>query len=312
LGPDGFNDPACHFHQLTWKNIQINPLDWVGENRAEQEEQVTAMLQTMLKRPLDNIDKGFVSKALATVYEGLSEAELVDPDLTPRLELFCQALRDLKRQYYGDQAEYLAEEISGLYVTTGMGDIFNRPTNLRLNFDGADLYDAQSVAGQDSGDSNFQTLLYFVMFSSLVRTCRLDKQAGRARPRILAIDEYYAMSRNPFLSKRLEVLIKTARNLKLGLWLAEQNLATFSGTQIGGGGQDLTSHFMLTNIPFWIIFKQENAEADLARANFRRRLPPAYADFLPQARQGQGVALLDQTTLLNYSLLPTEAEFLLR
>jgi hypothetical protein len=311
LGPEGFNDPGLRFHELTWSNIQINPLDWVGENQAEQESQVIAMLQTMLRRQLDNIDRGFVSKALTVVYEGLSMDEREDAATAPRLELLCEALREMKSQYYGDQAEYLAEEIGGLYVSGGLGSIFNRATNLTLDFDGADLFDAQSVAGQDSDSDDFKTLLYFAMFSALVRTCRRDKQANQARPRILAIDEYYAMSRNPFLSKRLEVLIKTARNLKLALWLAEQNLATFSGTEVGKA-HDLTSHFMLTNIPFWLIFKQETAEADLARANFRKRLPPVYANFLPQARQGQGVALLDQTTLVNFNLLPSEAEAFLK
>jgi hypothetical protein len=39
LGPEGFNDPGLRFHELTWSNIQINLLDWVGENQAEQESQ---------------------------------------------------------------------------------------------------------------------------------------------------------------------------------------------------------------------------------------------------------------------------------
>lgn len=306
------DDPGMRLHRLTWQSIQINPLDWVGENEAEQTEHMIALLQTMLNRSMDNIEKGLVVSAVRQVYAGLTEEEREDPECTPRLEMLCEALADHPKP----EAHFIADELDGLYVSGGYASIFNRHTNLDLAFDGATLFDAQDVAGQDSTNENFKTILYFTLMSSLVRTARRDKQRGQARPRIFALDEYYALARNVHLKQRMDVLIKTARNLKMGVWFAEQNLATFTGVsmnEVGGGGLvGGSGYFLLTNVDRWFVFRQGEAEAALLRREFGSRCPEGFARFLPQARTGQCVAILDRPNLLEFNLLPREVNALTR
>jgi hypothetical protein len=304
-------DPKMTLHRLTWSSIQINPLDWVGSEEAEQTQHLHALLQIMLNRRFDNIEKGLTVSAMREVYRGLSPDDMNDPERVPLLQDFVQALYELK----DPQATYIARELDFLYVQGGYAAIFNAPTNLSLGFNGADLYDAQDVAGSDSTNEDFKTILYYTMLSSLIRTARREKQAGRARPRLIAIDEYYAMARNPFLRGRMEILIKTARNLGLGVWFAEQNLATFLGMEVAeAGASSLSGHFLKTNTTRWFIFKQDETEARLVAREFSTQIPESFIGMLPLARQGQAISVLDEqrTYLLDFSLLPSEMEALVR
>ncbi len=305
-------DPRVALHRLSWKSIRLNPMDYVGESEPEQIDHLHALMQTLLDRPLDNIELTQIAQAARRLYQGgqwaTDESERWRREV-PRLEDFCQALRDL----HSPEADYLARELDGLYVSSGYGEIFNAHTNLDLDFEGATLYDVEEVAGPESGQDRFKTILYYTLLASLIRVARRSRQAGTGRRRILALDEFYYLSRNPYLSARMVELIKTARNRGLGVWFCEQNLATFCGLKLAEGPVDLSrgaGHLMMTNVPIWFVFRQGDRETALVRQEFASRCPPALSEFLPTAQVGQGLALLSamplQSQILEMDLLPSE------
>ena len=308
--------PRVSLHRLTWKSIRLNPMDYVGESEPEQIDHLNALMQTLLDRRLDNIELTQIARAARRLYEG-GQWQADDTERwrreAPRLEDFCETLRDLR----DPDADYLARELDGLYVSSGFGEIFNAHTNLDLDFEGAALYDVEEVAGPESGQERFKTILYYTLLASLIRVARRARQAGAARRRILALDEFYYLSRNPYLSARMVELIKTARNRGVGVWFCEQNLATFCGLKLEEGPVDLSrgaGHLMMTNVPIWFVFRQGDRETALVRQEFASRCPPALSDFLPSARVGQAVAMLSamplQAHVLEMDLLPSERQAL--
>ncbi len=303
-------DPGMHFYQLDWAGLCLNPMDWVAESLdvdtglSEQQNHLKALLQVMLNRNLTNMEEGYVAQALRQVYVGLEGEALDDPDSAPRLELLCECLREFRHSdKYGVIADQLATEIDLKYVSGGYGRIFNRTTNLPTDYTGAHLFDAAAVAGSDSGNRDFQTILYYSMFSHFLRVARRNKQQGKKVRSIIAIDEYYALSRNEFLKDRLNFMVRTLRNLYALLWVAEQTLETFTAAADAS---------LLSNIPYWLVFRQGVREAAMVPQHFGNRCPIAYAEELPSFQQGQCIAMLDQTHMLSMNLLGMEYEALVK
>jgi hypothetical protein len=114
------------------------------------------------------------------------------------------------------------------------------------------------VVGDSLRDSTFLTVFYYLALGGLMRTARRRRARGEARPGVIALDEWFVLSRNPYLARRVVELVKTARNLRVALWLAEQDLATFTGhetvEEVQGGG--LTGHHLLANMSYWLAFQK--------------------------------------------------------
>lgn len=307
------DDPGMRLHVFEFETLQLNPLDWIAESLEveaglpEQFQHVKANLELMLNRSLSsdqdaNIQQGFLARALSVVYQGLTPTDLENSTRSPRLELLCDALSSLRNDRFGDHAEMLAAEIDGLVVRGPMGRIYNRPTSLPLTFNGADLCDLSKVAGNDTGNRQFQTTLYYSIFSQFMRVARRDKRAGKVVRRAVAFDEWFQMALNPFLRERVKLMVRTFRNLYTSIIVAEQNLSTFSND---------TERTMLGNIPWWLLFKQELVEAQLAPDLFAR-FPKHAAQMMPGLPQGFCVGLLEPTMLLEFKLLPSEMDALVR
>ncbi len=112
-----------------------------------------------------------------------------------------------------------------------------------------------------------------------------------------------------YLTKVVVELIKTARNLRIALWLAEQDLATFAGYEsakaVDAGG--LTGHHLLNNMQYWLAFRQQSSdEARLLRRQFPQKCSESYLKFLAEAEPGECIGLLDRSYLLKFILLPSE------
>jgi hypothetical protein len=305
-------DPGLRFYRLTRGDVQINPLERIGADDAEQDEHFVGLMETMLQRELTNIERGVLMQAFRAVYARRDlEALAEDPRLAPRLVDLCDELTRMgsnaPHELRRERADWLAQEIDGLYVSGGLGRVFNAPTNLDLSFDGATLYDLLGVVGDNLRNSTFLTIFYYLALGGLMRTARRRRAQGIRRPGIIAIDEWFVLSRNPYLTRRVVELVKTARNLGIALWLAEQDLATFAGHESAEGVTNLAGHHLLANMSYWLAFRQKSgAELALFAREFAGRCPQGYVDFLPVAQPGQCVALLDRAYLLQYALLPSE------
>lgn len=100
-----------------------------------------------------------------------------------------------------------------------------------------------------------------------MRVARRDKRTGKVVRGAVALTEWFQMALNPS-TQRVKLMVRTFRDLYTSIIVAEQNLSTFSND---------TERTMLGNIPWWLLFKQELVEAQLAPdlfapfPNMRRR-----------------------------------------
>jgi len=301
-------DPDMRLYKLSWDTIRINTVEWIAEalnleeGLAEQMNHTKALLEVMLGHRLSNLQEGFLARALLDIYRGFTPEMLDDQAQAPRLEMLCEVLMSYAEERHGEEADILAAELDGKYVAGGYGRIFNAASNLPMGFAGADIFDAADVAGADTGNRDFQTILYYTLLAHAMRAARRDKRAGRLRRRVLALDEYYALSQNQYLRERLNVMIRILRNLYVSVWLTEQTITTMANA---------ADNSLIANIPFWHIYHMEEAEAKLVPLVFGQRCPQVYANRLPTLLQGQCVAMLDNTFLMKNELLSLERDALL-
>jgi len=99
---------------------------------------------------------------------------------------------------------------------------------------------------------------------------RTVRVLGRARRRIVAIDEFGWLAQEPILAETVSMWIKTFRTFGCGVWVAEQDLVRLSG---GAATGDLSGHSIIGNSVFELFFHHEPSAADLVARTFPNVAP---------------------------------------
>ena len=266
--------------------MQLNPLDPVSDNLSEQKGYQASLYRLMLKqvdpqRRLTMQEAGLLDAALGAVYDGLDDPLATPAIHVPRLEQLCRELRRLG-------AKELARDLALNYVDGSLGAVFNRPTNLDVALE-ADVvtYDFKDIPRES------RALIYTLV---LGRVQRIVRTSGRARRRVVAIDEFGWLAQEPILAETIALWIKTFRTFGCGVWVAEQDLVRLTGGMAAGdpsgspSGQSLSGHSIIGNSTFQLFFHHEPSAAVVVAETFPNVAP--YRDLLEtiQPPQEAGVA----------------------
>lgn len=268
---------GASYNPLSLRSMQLNPLDPISDNLAEQKSYELSLYRLMLKqvdpkRRLTMQEAGLLDAALGLVYDGLDDPLHTPAVHVPRLEQLCHELR--RRG-----AKQLASDLELNYVEGSLGSVYNRPTNLDVALE-ADVvtYDFKDIPNES------RALIYTLV---LGRVQRFVRSLGRVRRRIVAIDEYGWMAQEPMLAETVAMWIKTFRTFGCGIWMAEQDLVRLTGGIATG---DLSGHSIIGNSVFQLFFNHEPAAAEVVVQTFPNVGP--YREMLEtfQRPQETGVA----------------------
>jgi hypothetical protein len=174
----------------------------------------------------------------------------------------------------------LADELELNYVEGSLGTVYNRPTKLDVGL-AADVvtYDFKNIPASS------RTLIYTLV---LGRIQRIVRATGRARRRVVAIDEYGWLAQEPMLSEVVAMWIKTFRTFGCGIWVAEQDLIRLTGGLVTG---DLSGHSIIGNSVFQLFFHHESAAAEVVVDTFPNVGP--YRDLLETCPRPQETGLAE-------------------
>ncbi len=249
VGEDG-----ASYNALSLAEMRINPLDPIYDDLNDQKSYIKSVVQLMLKqvdpqRGLLIREAGLLDRALATLYDGLSDPLNTPARYVPRIEQLCHELR---RQGVAQ----LAEDLELNYVEGTLGQVYNQATNTDVALEANVVtYDFKDIP-----ESN-KTLIYTLV---LGRIQRIVRSQGRRR-RVVAIDEFGWMAQEPILANVVAMWIKTFRTFGCGIWLAEQDLIRLTG---GSASGDLSGHSIVGNSVFQLFFYHESAAADIVAETF--------------------------------------------
>jgi len=226
------------------------------------------------RRVFTNAELAALGFALRDLYTGI-DPQTIRPEETPRLEQLCARLR-LKG--YGDGCgRALSDEIGGLYVEGVDGDVFNPREGTSLNL----LLTSPGVAYDFSQvTDNFRPLLYSQVLAAVQRRIR---NRNRPQPMIVFIDEFRYMAQEPMLAEQAMLLVKTARTYRAAIWMAEQNLFTFSET--------FTGRAIIENTPLVTLYRQTATATRIAR-DLYPKLTEYHAFLMGTSQRGECVTLL--------------------
>jgi hypothetical protein len=226
------------------------------------------------RRVFTNAELAALGSALRDLYTGI-DPQNIKPEETPRLEQLCARLR-LKNDPNGC-GRALADEIAGLYVDGVYGDVFNPRGGTSLNL----LLTSPGVAYDFSGvNDTFRPLLYSQVLAAVQRRVRNRDREG---PMIVFIDEFRYMAQEPILAEQAMLLVKTARTYRAAIWMAEQNLFTFSET--------FTGRAIIENTPLVTLYRQTATATRIARELYPK-LTEYHAFLMGTSQRGECVTLL--------------------
>lgn len=269
------------YNPLSFDTMTLNPLDVMYLNLIDQVTNVQTTLAIMLSRSLTNDEKAITDAALRDLYRGI-DPRGVQPHHVPRLENLCRALGE-----HGEVGGRLAAEVAGMYVEGVLGRVFNRPTNLDLSL-------SRDVVAFDFSAINdqYRTLLYSQVLGRIFFHVTTRK---RERNRVVAIDEFKVMSREPRLASQVAEMYKTFRTYGVGVWAAEQNLFTLTGLERGSSaGIDVASgRYILDNSQVLVAFRQQSAGAkEIAR--LYDEMTPHHVQTMLGAQPGEAVVKFEE------------------
>jgi hypothetical protein len=229
------------------------------------------------RRVFSNAELAALGAALRDLYTGI-DPDTIRPEETPRLEQLCTRLRlNDARAGSASCGRALAEEIAGLYVDGVYGDVFNPKDGTSLNL----LLTSPGVAYDFSRvNDTFRPLLYSQVLAAVQRRIRSPK---REQPMIVFIDEFRYMAQEPMLAEQAMLLVKTARTYRAAIWMAEQNLFTFSET--------FTGRAIIENTPLITLYRQTATATKIAR-DLYPKLTEYHAFLMGTSQRGECVTLL--------------------
>ena len=269
---------GASYNPLSMGQMQLNPLDPIFDDLNDQKAYQLSLYRLMLnqldpERRLSLQEAGLLDAALGVVYDGLPDPLHTPARYVPRLEQLCHELR---RQ----GARQLADELELNYVAGSLGAVYNRPTNLDLGL-AADVvtYDFKNIPAAS------RTLIYTLVLGRIQRVVRAS---GRARRRIVAIDEFGWLAQEPLLAEVVAMWIKTFRTFGCGIWVAEQDLIRLTGGRVTG---DLSGHSIIGNSVFQLFFNHEPAAAEVVVDTFPNVGP--YRDLLETFPRPQETGLAE-------------------
>jgi type IV secretory pathway VirB4 component len=282
--------------------MRLNPLDPISDNLNEQKAYVLKLCQLMLKqvdpgRRMTMQEAGLLDAALGNLYQGLDDPLGTAAIHLPRLEQLCHQLQRLG-------AKQLAADLKLNYVEGSMGSVYNQATNLDVALQ-ADVvcYDFKDIP------ESSRTLIYTLVFGRIQRTVRSE---GRARRRVVAIDEFGWMAQEPMLAETIAMWIKTFRTFGCAIWVAEQDLIRLTG----GSSHDLSGYSIIGNSVFQLFFFHEPAAAAVVGQTFPNLGP--YEATLQQFPRPQDTGVAEAVLRMpegayhTYMLLtPTEQQVLI-
>ena len=294
---------GASYNPLSLRSMQINPLDPISDSLNEQKGYQISLYRLMLKqidphRSLTMQEAGLLDAALSMVYDGLDDPLNTAPNHVPQLEHLCHYLKTLG-------AKNLARDLRLNYVDGGLGEVFNRPTNLDVGLE-ADVVTYNFNEIPEASRSLIYTLV-------LGRIQRIVRVGGRMRRRIVAIDEFGWMAQEPMLNELVALWIKTFRTFGCGVWLAEQDLIRLTG---GAGSGDLSGHSVIGNSVFQLFFFHESAAAEVVSTTFPNLAPyQATLETFPRPQEAglaEAVLRIPDGAYHTYMVLaPAEAQALL-
>jgi hypothetical protein len=188
----------------------------------------------------------------------------------PRLEDLCMALDGLGTE----EGRTLAGEIGGIFVDSALGAIFNAPTNVDLSFrHRAVCFNVHSI------DETFRPWIYAVLFQRMSRYI-FTRDVATAGPLLILVDEARHMLNEPRVAHGVRDLVKRIRTRHAALWLADQDISTYTTTDIG--------QQIVANSPLVFFGRMEGPNIEQLRPLFPR-LTEWHTHGIITARPGQFV-----------------------
>lgn len=129
-------------------------------------------------------------------------------------------------------------------------------------------------------NDTFRPLLYSQVLAAVQRRVRNRDREG---PMIVFIDEFRYMAQEPMLAEQAMLLVKTARTYSAAIWMAEQNLFTFSET--------FTGRAIIENTPLVTLYRQTATATRIARELYPK-LTEYHAFLMGTSQRGECVTLL--------------------
>jgi hypothetical protein len=228
-------DPQSNFRKVTeaaegrynllrlGEGTALNILDVVHDNAAAQISHVIVLLEALLNRPLDNLEKGSLDRALYDLYGQFEvRTDCFEPETMPRLEDLHRLLTDPKNRYL--PAPRLADDLDR-FVHGSLRGIFNAHTTLSLDLDRRYpiiTFDISDLEGE------FQPIFIFALLSSIERVIR--QRRSQQLPTNIVVDEFGILSQIPVLAQATGLLAKRVRAWKVGIQCMDQNWDTFDTT----------------------------------------------------------------------------------
>jgi hypothetical protein len=315
------------YSQLSYAATQLNILDVVHENPADQYDHVLTLLGLLLD-PLGSNPRTFANAEVAALRRALQltyarydwEGELLaDHSLTPTLEILCHKLAQVAEQAgaSGSQvalaAARLAEEIASLYVHGDYAATFNVPTNLDLTLkERIVLFDFSQVPERR------RPLFYYAVLAGINHQVR-----RHPRKRAIFVDEVHYMSQEASLMTFLANMVKTVRTYGAAVIMIDQDLEAFIGVEgaqaesMAAGTNVTAGEFILNNITWLITFGLKRSAAFRLARHYKDEILTSHAEFLARMgsddRYGKGMAIVrvnGKADTIYFQLRPSEATYL--
>ncbi len=271
------------YHAVNFETTRLNVLDVVHTSLPRQIAHVKSMLEVLIRatvedddserqrhRVFTDVEVGVLDQALQEVYGHQATVPFLAPTETPLLRHLCDTLRHL------DGGGELSHRLRALLVDGSPGVVFDRPTNLPLGLDEAQII-AFNVADVEE---RYRPFVYGVFMGAARRRTRRKPRDQRL---LFWADEFGWLCQVPALAQAVAYEVKTVRTFNTAWVMGEQNAFLFSRNDAG--------RFILENTADQIYFRQTGTALETV-AQFNKEFTARHLGMLRSAPRGVCIARL--------------------
>jgi hypothetical protein len=271
------------YHAINFETTTLNVLDVVHASLVRQVAHVKSLLEVLIRATVEDDDGrrqrrrvfsdeevGALDQALGELYGNQPVLPFLSAAETPLLRDLGAKLRHI------EGGSRLARRIRALLVDGSPGPVFDRPTNLPLGLDEAQVI-AFNVA---EVEERYRPFVYGVFMGAARRRTRRKPHEQRL---LFWADEFGWLCQVPALAQAVAYEVKTVRTFNTAWVMGEQNAFLFSRNAAG--------RFILENTPDQIYFRQTSTALETV-ARFNKEFTARHLSLLRGAPRGLCVARL--------------------
>jgi hypothetical protein len=280
---DAVGRGAGIYHPINFETTTLNVLDVVHASLVRQVAHVKSLLEVLIRATVEEDDGlrqrrlvfsdeevGALDQALCEVYGNQPTLPFLSAEETPLLRQLCETLRHI------EGGGRLSRRIRALLVEGSPGPVFDRPTNLPLGLDEAQVI-AFNVADVEE---RYRPFVYGVFMGAARRRTRRKPRDQRL---LFWADEFGWLCQVPALAQAVAYEVKTVRTFNTAWVMGEQNAFLFSRNAAG--------RFILENTADQIYFRQTGTALETV-ARFNKEFTARHLSILRSAPRGLCVARL--------------------